>query len=424
MIAQAAKRHGIFYGWIIAVCSFLLVFVSVGLFVNCWSLFTIPVCESLDISRQKYSNFITFTLFGQMASAIYLPKLIGRFGERRCMRIASVMLPCFVVCLSRVKNTFQLIAIAPFIGFSIPPISFLMLSIIISNWFYKLRGTVIGISFMSSGFSTMLLSPIITSLIQSLGWRTTFIMMAALCAAVAIPICHFLIVERPEDIGLHPDGSDSPADFKGNVSENAWGFTRSELLKLPGFWLFMMFVLGNALVLLCYSTAVPYLCDIGYDSVSAAGVFSFAMAFLAVFRTAGGFIADKAGLYRATIIFAIITPLLTIGLIVAEYISFEAVLFSLGFGVGNVVSGIYYSLISGDLFGRKHFAQVYGTISAFGSFSSACCPMICGAIYTAAGSYLPAYYLFTGIYIIGFVCLCASIRLQKRWKIANGILNG
>ena len=93
MIAQAAKKHGIFYGWIIVACAFLLVFVSVGLFVNCWSIFTIPVCESLGISRQSYSNFVTFTLLGQMSSAIFLPRLISRFGERRCMRTACATIP-------------------------------------------------------------------------------------------------------------------------------------------------------------------------------------------------------------------------------------------------------------------------------------------------------------------------------------------
>jgi len=422
MIAQAAKRHGIFYGWIITVCAFLLVFVSVGLFVICWSIFTIPVCESLGISRQKYSNFITFTLFGQMTAAIYLPKLISRFGERRCMKAASVLLPCAVVCLSFVKNTFQLIAIAPFIGFLVPPISFLMLSILLSNWFYKYRGTVIGISFMSSGFSTMLLSPIITSLIASVGWRATFQLMAALCAVIAIPICHIFIIERPEDIGLFPDGADAPPVTAAGVSENSWGFTRTQMLKTPAFWLFLMFVLGNALVLLCYSSAIPYLCDIGYDAATAAKVYSLCMAGLAIFRTSGGFIADKVGLYRVTFTFAVLVPLLTIGLIFAEYIHFEAVLIALGFGVGNVVSGIYYSLICGDLFGRKHFAQAYGTISAFGSFSSACCPMISGAMYTAYGSYMPAYVVFTVIYVIGFFCLCASVSMQKRWKRNNGLI--
>ena len=422
MIAQAAKKHGIFYGWIIVACAFLLVFVSVGLFVNCWSIFTIPVCESLGISRQSYSNFVTFTLLGQMSSAIFLPRLISRFGERRCMRTACVLLPCAVICLSFVQNTLSLYIIAPFIGFLVPPISFLMLSIILSNWFCKYRGTVIGISFMSSGFSTMILSPIITSLIESAGWRSAFQMMAGLCAAVAIPICYLLIIERPEDIGLFPDGADAPPVTAAGVSENSWGFTRVQLLHTPSFWLFLVFVLGNALVLLCYSSAIPYLCDIGYDAATAAKVYSLCMAGLAIFRTSGGFIADKVGLYRATFTFALLVPTLTVGLIFAEYIHFEAVLIALGFGVGNVVSGIYYSLICGDLFGRKHFAQAYGTISAFGSFSSACCPMISGAMYTAYGSYMPAYVIFTFIYVIGFFCLCSAVVMQKRWKKNNGII--
>ncbi len=420
MFANAAKRHGIFYGWIIAVCAFLLVIVSVGIGVNCWGIYTIPICDSLNISRQTFSSFITAVMLGQMCSSLTMTRMINRFGERGSMRIAAVVMPLAIASLSIVQNVFHFIATGFVIGFFIPPIGFLMLSMLISNWFYSMRGTAIGLAFMGSGMGSMILSPIINSSIEALGWRITVLAVGIFSAMITLPICYFLIIERPEDIGLYQDGAETPS-ADASAAENSWGFTRSEAVRLPSFWLFVTFVLGVAMTLLSSSTTVPRLCDIGYQSAAAAAVYSASMGAIAVFRFFGGRVCDKLGLYRATLLFGVLVPSLPIGLIFAEHISFEALLISLGMGCGNVISGIGYSMLSGKLFGRKYFSQVYGVVSAINALAGATSPIICGTIYTAFGSYLPAYCLILAIFITGYVFFCISIKLQNKWKTENGI---
>ena len=337
------------------------------------------------------------------------------------MRTSAVVLPSALVCLSMVQHSWQLLILGLLIGFMIPSVSFLMLTILISNWFYKLRGTVIGFVFMGSGISTMILSPIITAIIANFGWRVTILVMAAISAVILIPICYLFIIVRPENIGLYPDGSDSAIEPAGGIGENDWGLSRSQAIRSPGYWLFLIFVFGNSLVLLSYSTIVPHLCDIGYSAASAANVYSLCMAAIAFFRFCGGRISDKIGLHRAFVIMALISPVSQIGLSLAEYISFESVIIALGIGVANAVSGVYYSLMVGKLFGRKYFAQIYGIESAFSSFSCAVSPTITGSIYTAVGSYIPAYIIIFVVYAMGFICFCGSVKLQNKWKTENGI---
>ena len=420
MLADTARRHGIFYGWIITACAFLLVIVSVGLGVNCWGIFTIPVCDSLDISRQTFSSFITAVMLGQMCGSLTMTKMISRFGERGSMRIAAVVLPLAMASLSIVQNVFHFISTGFVIGYFIPPIGFLMLSMIISNWFCSLRGTAIGLAFMGSGMGSMILSPVINSGIETFGWRITVFLMGTFSAVIAVPICYFLIIERPEDAGLYPDGAKSQP-ISASADETTWGFTRAEVLRTPSFWLFVSFVLGIAMTLLGSSTTVPRLRDIGYSSAAAAAVYSASMGAIAVFRFFGGRVCDKLGLYRASLMFGALLPSLPLGLIFADRISIEAILISLGMGCGNVISGIGYSMLTGKLFGRKYFSQVYGVVSAVNAFAGAISPMICGTIYTRFGSYLPAYYLILTIFITGYIFFCISIKLQNKWKAENGI---
>ena len=420
MFANLARKHGIFYGWIITVCAFLLVIVSVGLGVNCWGIFTIPVCDSLNISRQAFSFFITAVMLGQMCGSLTLTKLINRFGERGSMRMAAVILPLAMANLAIVQNIVHFIATGFVIGCFIPPIGFLMLSMIISNWFCSLRGTAIGLAFMGSGLGSMILSPVINTGIETFGWRITVFLMGVFSAVITLPICYFLMIERPEDIGLYPDNIKIASADASSV-ENLWGFTRAQVIKMPSFWLFVSFVLGIAMTLLGSSTTVPRLRDIGYTASSAAAVYSASMGAIAVFRFFGGRICDKIGLYRASLIFGILLPSLPLGLIFADRIPFEAVLISLGMGCGNVISGIGYSMLAGKLFGRKYFSEVYGIVSAVNAFAGAISPMICGTIYTHFGSYLPAYYLILAIFISGYIFFCISIKIQNKWKAQNGI---
>jgi ABC-type lipoprotein export system ATPase subunit len=56
-------------------------------------------------------------------------------------------------------------------------------------------------------------------------------MMAAITAAILIPICYLLIIARPEDVGLYPDGADSPPQTANGLSENSWGLSRSQAAK-------------------------------------------------------------------------------------------------------------------------------------------------------------------------------------------------
>ena len=420
MLAAFARRHNIFYGWIITACAFLLAMISVGIGANCWGIYTIPVCESLNISRQTFSYFLTAVMLGQTFGSLAMSKIIDRLGERGTMRLAAVALPLSIASLCIVKNVFHFISTGLVIGFFIPPIGFLMLSILISNWFNAMRGTAIGLALMGSGFGSMILSPVINGSIEALGWRITVLLAGVFSAMITLPICFLLIIERPEDIGLYQDGARSPAET-ANSGEASWGFTRAQALKSPVFWLFITFVLGISASLSSTSSAVPHLCDIGYQSAAAAAVYSAGMGARALFRFFGGRVCDKLGLYRAALLFGTFVPALHIGLIFAQYISIEAVLFAVGMGSGNVISGICYSMLSGKLFGRKHFSDVYGTVFAISALASAVSPSICGSIYTAFESYVPAYYLILAIFITGYIFFCISIKMQNKWKIKNGI---
>ena len=80
-----------------------------------------------------------------------------------------------------------------------------------ANWFTAKRGLAISIALSGSGFGGAILSPIVSSLIVSVGWRSAFLVLAAVCMVAALPITAYSFRTKPSEIGLKPLG-ENPAD--------------------------------------------------------------------------------------------------------------------------------------------------------------------------------------------------------------------
>ena len=57
-----------------------------------------------------------------------------------------------------------------------------------------------------------MLVPLVTWLILTRGWRTTYVLIAALVLVGILPVALWVIRESPEQMGLTPDGA--PLDAK------------------------------------------------------------------------------------------------------------------------------------------------------------------------------------------------------------------
>lgn len=63
----------------------------------------------------------------------------------------------------------------------------LLISLVTANWFTAKRGLAISIALSGTGFGGAILSPIVSSLIVSVGWRSSFLVLAAICMVAALP---------------------------------------------------------------------------------------------------------------------------------------------------------------------------------------------------------------------------------------------
>lgn len=77
---------------------------------------------------------------------------------------------------------------------------------LMAHWFTRRHGVAMGIIMTGVAAGGMMLPPLVSMVITSYGWRTGFAVLGMLSLAVTLPMAIWIVKNRPEEIGLLPDG--------------------------------------------------------------------------------------------------------------------------------------------------------------------------------------------------------------------------
>ena len=82
----------------------------------------------------------------------------------------------------------------------------LLTTLPVANWFIAKRGRAIAITSTGMGIGTTISAPVGLLLINTIGWRSTWLVFGLIIWLVVIPGYAIFMRRRPEDVGLLPDG--------------------------------------------------------------------------------------------------------------------------------------------------------------------------------------------------------------------------
>ena len=87
-------------------------------------------------------------------------------------------------------------------------------TLLVNQWFVEKRGRAIAIMGLGFQLSNAILPYLSRVLIDSFGWREAYVILGILVMILIIPPAFFLLRNFPEDLGLFPDGNDSPPEIE------------------------------------------------------------------------------------------------------------------------------------------------------------------------------------------------------------------
>jgi len=412
-----SQRKGrIFYGyWLVAV-NFIFMLLSYGCGSFVFSLFVNPLQSTFGWGRGHV--MVGFTIFFVLQGVVspLVGRLVDRHGPRRVIPLGALVMGLGFLLVSRTGSLLLFYASYVIIGAGSAGMGIVPCSAVVSSWFKRKRGIALGVMSAGLGAGGLVMAPVVAQLLDSFGWRTTYLAMAVIIWVVCMPLALAFIRARPSDLGLHPDGDEEDSEglpLSASTGSDGQGLSLRQASKTAAIWL-----IGTSFFVSGFSNTgavhapVPFLEDIGFPTATAAA----ALGTLGLGSAAGkvffGWLCDRIPPKRAS---AIGLTLQLGGILVLLTIRADSSLaliwayaLLLGFGVGSWLPAM--SMLVSSTFGLAYYGSVFGVIAFLESAGTAIGPLFAGLMYDATGTYYHAFITFALLYAIAI----PAILLVKR----------
>src|SRR5215471_18097009 len=237
------RRLPVFYGWVIVAVAF----VTMGLGVNARTAFSLlfpPILDEFGWERGMTAGAFSF---GFLVSAVLSPcvgLLMDRRGPRVVIEIGVGVMAAGLLLAPLVRQPWHLYAtLGVLVSGGTNCLGYTGQSLFLPNWFVRRRGFAMSVAFSGVGVGAILVLPWLQALIGRAGWRTACWALGILILVLLAPL-NLLLQQRPEDLGLVPDGDRSvpintSSGATANIVDTAWvavDWTLGRALRTARFW--------------------------------------------------------------------------------------------------------------------------------------------------------------------------------------------
>jgi len=361
-----------------------------------FSLFVVPMEESLGWSRPLLNGALSLGLLTTGAVAVPVGAWIDRHGGRTVMSLASLLGGLLLLAWARVETSWAFYLIWALIGASMAGVLYEPAFAVITATFGPDARRGITALTLVGGFASTVFMPLTQLLIATVGWRQALLVLGGLNLAVCLPL-HALFVPAS-----HASPSSSAPPETGDTAPST-----SELraiLRGRAFWgLAIWFTAANATASGFVFQFVPLLTTwgIGMTAILAC------VALIGPMQVAGRVVlmcfSSRLETREIGTAVVILLPAAILALLCLPHKPICLGLAAALYGAGNGVMTIARGTAVADLIGRTHYGAINGALTLPTMVAKALAPVVAAAIWTATGD--PSLMLWTllGSALIGAV---------------------
>jgi MFS family permease len=403
--------------WLMLGGAFIAFTVSAAL-MHAYPVYLVAFIEDFGWSRAETSIAYSVSQLVGGVSAPLVGMLVDRLGPRRLLLIGSVLLGIGLCASALVTALWQIVLLYGIVmTFGANCLGLVAFVPLLSRHFVRRRGMAISIVQSANGIARGISAPAVQWSISLIGWRSTYLVQAAVMAAVVLPLA--ALFRRAESGGggraKSRLASEAPPAIAATPSPSpaASGWSLGEAIRTPHFWLlfsvYMFTGLGSFFVSL---HQLAFAVDIGFDKLYAAQVLGMG-AFLAV---PGIVVTGTLSDYLGREISAILAYGISIlGVVCALFITspdqhlllwLHACFFGLTWGA----RGPAITAKTADLFPGPRLGTILGVITIGSGLGAAIGSWGAGWVHDLTGSYRVAFMLSIASYACGTVAFWAVRR--------------
>ena len=398
-----------------------------------FSVFLLPISEDLGISRTSVSSAYAFATLVAAFGLPHVGRMIDRHGARRVLTVVGAALGTAAVAFGAVSGFVLLTLGFGALRFFGQGSLMLCAGNLVSQWFDRRRGLALSLTMLGFSVSVAVHPPLAQWLSEALGWRMAWVVLGVVTWVMLLPPVLLLVFDRPEALGLRPDGK--AAGAAGDVSprpaaaredsvtaeaasgasprpatapddsvtaetasgasprpaaapgDSVTGLSLAEARRTGAFWIILA---SNssfaALVTALFFHQVSVFEAQGLDATLAASVFSICAAVMVITTPFVGVLLDRLPTRRlyASAMLSVSVALVAMSL-VRDLTS--AIVFSVLFGVANAAMHAHFTFVWPRFFGRRHLGSIQGVAQMGGVIGASIGPIPLGLGYDYLGGY-------------------------------------
>jgi MFS family permease len=396
-----------FYGYVIVGLGLIINMVLGGTLYT-FSVFFEPLSTEFGWTRAATSG--AFSLYMLLHGFLYIitGKMNDKLGPRIVTSLCGLLMGIgymMMALTSEIWHIYLFYGVIIAVGMSG---GYVPLTSTVTRWFTgnSKRGLMVGISVAGVGLGTMIFPPLARWLIDSYGWKTSYVVIGIAVLLIIMSSAQFL-KRAPEQLINSLDNSSS-------IDTQQQGLSLQKTMKTRQFWLITLAYFGFGFILQAIMVhIVMHVTGLGIPGTSAAAMFIVLGGASVCARISMGSLADRIG--NRTIVtgsFILLVIALLCLFIAREMWMFYIFAALFGSGWGGMVAS--QSPIVADLFGMRSHGVILGMIVSTITFGSAVGPVIAGAIYDASSSYTVAFIICV---VFAFMGIILSLLLRH---VSNG----
>ena len=360
-----------------------------------FSIFIDSIIEDTGLSRPGISALYLASTAMSAVLVAFVSRLADRYGPRAML--VAVGLGFGAACFGMATATNIVLFYIAFASLRALGQGSLGINsiLLVNTWFVPRRGKAIAMMGLGAVLSSAIFPPFARFLIDNFGWREAYGVIGVVAVVLIVPVTLLVVRNRPEDMGMFPDGSTEPPLSETRAAQ--FGFRRdTRVFSSINFWLLTLSLGTPGLVstaLVFHQTSIFE--EKGLSATLAAGVFVIYSASSAISSLMAGFVVDHIGpkyLYA----FSMVSLLVALVLVVAVDSVFMAVVYVLVMGVAGGAHHIVQGVIWAHYYGRHGLGRVQGSAMTINFCASAVGPLP-----------LAIFHDLTGTYTVGMVVMMA-----------------
>ena len=396
-----------FYGWVIVAIMGASGAVSMAMGSLNFGLFIKPMGDELGIGRAAFGWAQTARQGAGALSSPIIGPLLDRFGSRIMLPFAALVTGLAMIGLANMHYAWHLIvlfSVMGFVGMSGP--GALITSVPVLKWFVRDRGRALAYMSLGIPVGALLFVPLTQILIDAVGWRMAWIILAIIGVSVIVPLGAIFLRRQPEDMGMMPDGGPSSSDGAAGApigertAETEVSWSLRDAVRTTTLW--RLVIVFSAVQLATGTVALHRIAafmDRGLDPT----LISFATAFDAVCAGAATFVFGMLvrrvpARFLGAIGFMMLASASVMTIWAYNVPIMAASMAIFGLGIGGMM--FLQNFIWADYFGRESVGAIRGIVNPINLVVGGLGAPAAGYVRDITGSYDPAWW--AGVVLMTF----------------------